>query len=219
MTKNPRRTGAAAAINPDSRSMHYLILVLVTLTGLAAVAVSWNGLIYVAEQQQLPSSLLWLTPVMVDIPLIALTLSRGALTKRGIPTAGILVGIFALTTYSSLANLAHTLAVVPAPKDFASGLNTVLGASANALAPWLILAMTEVAWLVLTQSKGAKKVLRTATETAVAETPTAPVLTPKTAHTQAVTTAAQGRLVPPVFTHPRPAAEPSRDAERESVSA
>lgn len=140
------RTGAAATINPDHIGMHRLILVGVIGTLLAAVLTSWNGLVFVARAQLLAEWLLWLTPVMIDVPLIVLTLARGALRKRGIRTRGLLAGIVALTVFSSSANGLHTIA-----EGGFDSIPAVIGTLTNALSPWLILAMTEVLWLVVTR--------------------------------------------------------------------
>lgn len=146
MSKTRHRTGAAATINPDHIGWHRLILVGVIGTLLAAVLTSWNGLVFVARAQLLGDWLLWLTPIMIDVPLIVLTMARGALRKRGIRARGLLVGIIALTVFSSTANGLHTIAE--------GGFDTIpaaVGTVTNALAPWLILAMTEVLWLVVTR--------------------------------------------------------------------
>jgi hypothetical protein len=145
-SKTRRRTGAATTINPDHVGIHRLIVVGVATSLLAAVLTSWNGLAFVAGWQLLPVGLLWLTPVMVDIPLIVLTLARGALRKRGIRARGLLLGIVALTVFSSGANALHTIATT----GFDS-IPAVVGTTTNALAPWLILAMTEALWLVVTR--------------------------------------------------------------------
>lgn len=144
--KTRHRTGAAEAMNPDSIRLHRFIVLGVLATLAAAVATSWNGLIFVADWQRLPAELRWLTPVMVDVPLVVLTFARGALRKRGIRTPGLAWGIVALTFYSSTANLLHTL-------DGADlhAASVWFGATTNALAPWLILSMTEVLWLVVTR--------------------------------------------------------------------
>ncbi|KQR90992.1 hypothetical protein ASF93_08735 [Microbacterium sp. Leaf347] len=141
------RTGSAETINPDHIVMHRLIVAGVLVTLIAAVMTSWNGLAFVASWQELPESLRWLTPLMIDVPLVVLTCARGALRKRGVRARGMLAGIIALTAYSSLANLAHTV-------DLAgfSSVSAVVGGVTNALAPWLILAMTEVLWLVVTRA-------------------------------------------------------------------
>ena len=153
MTKTlSRRTGAGAAINPDHVMMHRLIIFGVTVALAAAVLTSWNGLILVGQWQLLPSDLRWLTPVMVDVPLIVLTLARGALRKRGIAAKGLLWGIVALTVFSSTANALHVIAET----DGAS-IQVVIGALTDALSPWLILAMTEVLWLVVTKPIKARK--------------------------------------------------------------
>lgn len=144
------RVGVAATLNPDDVRMHRAIVVGVTVTLLAAVITSWNGLVYVAEWQLLPELWRWLTPVMVDVPLVVLTLARGALRKRGVRPWGLLAGIVFLTVFSSLANLAHTLDGRPLDE-----LSVWVGAVTNALAPWLILSMTEVLWLVITRPERA----------------------------------------------------------------
>lgn len=143
---NGHRTGAADTINPDHIGMHRVVVFGVIITLAAAVITSWTGLLWVAEQQLLPPQLWWVTPVMIDVPLIVLTLARGALKKRGIEKRSLMVGIIGLTLFSSFANLLHTIAE--------TGFGTipaVLGALTNALAPWLIVAMTEVLWLVVTK--------------------------------------------------------------------
>jgi len=132
--------------------MHRMIVAGVAVTLLAAVITSWNGLVWVGEQQQLPPALTWITPVMIDVPLVVLTLARGALSKRAVKATGIVAGIGVLTLFSSAANLLHTVAV-----GGLDSIPTVLGAATNALAPWLILAMTEVLWLVVTKQPGRAK--------------------------------------------------------------
>ena len=176
MKNSKKRTGATSVINPDALWMHYAILGGVTVTLLAAIAVSWNGLMWVGDQQNLPATLWWLTPVMVDVPLVVLTFARGALAKRGFRTPGILVGIFALTIYSSAANLAHSVSLTGLPTADPTAPGVVLGASTNALAPWLILSMTEVLWLVATKAKPAKP--PTATPVVKAVAPASSVVAP-----------------------------------------
>ncbi len=144
--KTRHRTGAAETINPDHIGMHRLIVVGVVITLGAAVATSWNGLMFVAGWQLLPEYMRWVTPVMIDVPLIVLTLARGALKKRGVRARGLFLGIVGLTLYSSAANFAHTVdgRAIADP-------GVVMGALTNALAPWLILSLTEVLWLVVTK--------------------------------------------------------------------
>lgn len=146
MARVKHRIGSAAAINPDHIRMHRVIVAGVVVTLGAAIATSWNGLVFVGHWQLLPPEAHWLTPVMVDVPLIVLTLARGALRKRGIRAPGMLVGIVAMTSISSAANAAHTVALAGW-----GTLPAVVGTLMNALAPWLILAMTDVLWLVITK--------------------------------------------------------------------
>jgi hypothetical protein len=144
--KVKHRTGAGAALNPDHVGMHRGIVAGVVVTLLAAVLTSWHGLALVAEWQGLPEPMRWVTPVMVDVPLVVLTAARGALAKRGIRTRGMLAGIVALTLFSSTANLVHSLDGADLTAVAVWG-----GAITNALAPWLILSMTEVLWMVVTR--------------------------------------------------------------------
>lgn len=181
--KTKHRTGAAATINPDHVGMHRLIVAGVVVTLLAAVVTSWTGLVWVGEQQQLPEPVRWITPVMVDVPLVVLTLARGALAKRGVKATGIVAGIGVLTLFSSSANLLHTVAVAGL-----DSIPTVLGALTNAIAPWLILAMTEVLWLVVTRQPR----------------PTKPRPTPRTAAKRPARPARTAAT-------PAPVAEPERD--------
>jgi hypothetical protein len=143
-----RRTGSADTINPDHINMHRLIVAGVIAALGAAVVTSWSGLTYIAGWQLLPPYLLWVTPVMIDVPLIVLTLARGALGKRGLRSPWLIVLIIGLTLYSSLANFSHS-----ATLGGLASLAAIIGAATNALAPWLILMMTEVLWLVTTRQK------------------------------------------------------------------
>lgn len=177
-TKTKHRTGAAETINPDHIRMHRLIVGGVTLTLLAAVLTSWNGLNYVGRLQLL-GWFAWLTPLMVDVPLIVLTLARGALRKRGIATPGFLRGIIALSAFSSVANFLHTTSEngvfdLLFARQWGEAIPLALGALTNALAPWIILGMTEVLWIVVTRPIK-PKVLRSTRRAAKApRTPRAP---------------------------------------------
>lgn len=65
MARVKHRIGSAAAINPDHIRMHRLIVAGVVVTLGAAIATSWNGLVFVGHWQLLPDGAHWLTPVMV----------------------------------------------------------------------------------------------------------------------------------------------------------
>lgn len=153
------RTGQAETINPDNIRMHRTVVAGTIVSLSAAVAVSWSGLTFIAGWQLLPPMLLWLTPVMIDVPLIVLTLSRGALTKRGVQARWILWFIIALTAFSSFANIAHTI-----DGQDATELSVRVGAATNGLAPWLILLLTEVLWLVITKQKPSAAFLKAQAE-------------------------------------------------------
>lgn len=155
------RTGAGSAVNPDHVGWHYAIVFGVLVTLGAAIAVSWAGLTWVGTKQGL-GPLRWLTPVMIDVPLVVLTLARGALRKRGIDKPAIFRGILALTIYSSAVNVLHSLSVADWSRVDVSStdaliasvpalIEIVVGAVTNGLAPWLILGLTEVLWVVVTK--------------------------------------------------------------------
>lgn len=157
-SRRAHRTGQSETINPDNIRMHRAIVAGVIVSLAAAVATSWSGLTFIAGWQLLPLELRWLTPVMIDVPLIVLTLSRGALAKRGVEARWILVFIVGLTAFSSFANIAHTIDGATAE------LSVYVGAATNGLAPWLILLLTEVLWLVITKQKPSAAFLKAQAE-------------------------------------------------------
>jgi hypothetical protein len=146
------RTGASARINADNIWLYRFIALGVIAGALAAFATSWAGLLYVAEWQALAPEWQWLTPVMIDIPIVVLTL--GALAKRSRgenPLWFLSFGIF-LTILSSAANFAHTVSV--------RGLNDYtdwIGATLNALAPAFVLLTTEVLGSLVTRPSVSRK--------------------------------------------------------------
>jgi len=145
-TRTHHRTGAGARLNADHIGLYRLIVGGVIVTLLAAVLTSWNGLVFVAGWQHLPEFMRWLTPVMIDVPLIVLTLVRLALKSRGERSGGLFWLALGLTAFSSMANFLHTSEL--------AGLESVgawVGSITNALAPFLILMMTEVLGMVVTR--------------------------------------------------------------------
>jgi hypothetical protein len=146
------RTGASARINADNIWLYRFIAVGVIAGALSAFATSWAGLLYVAEWQALSPEWTWLTPVMIDIPIVVLTL--GALAKRSRgenPFWFLSFGIF-LTFLSSAANFAHTVSV--------RGLTDYtdwIGALLNALAPAFVLLTTEVLGSLVTRPTVSRK--------------------------------------------------------------
>lgn len=146
------RTGASARINADNIWLYRFIAVGVIAGALAAFATSWAGLLYVAGWQALASEWQWLTPVMIDIPIVVLTLGALAKRSRGENHWWFLSFAVFLTLLSSAANFAHTVAV--------RGLNDYtdwIGASLNALAPAFVLLTTEVLGSLVTRPAVSRK--------------------------------------------------------------
>jgi hypothetical protein len=113
---------------------------------LAAFATSWAGLLYVAEWQALAPEWQWLTPVMIDIPIVVLSLGALAKRSRGENQWWFLAFAIFLTLLSAAANFAHTVSV--------RGLNDYtdwIGASLNGLAPAFVLLTTEVLGSLVTR--------------------------------------------------------------------
>lgn len=146
------RTGASARINADNIWLYRFISIGVIAGALSAFATSWAGLLYVAEWQALAPEWTWLTPVMIDIPIVVLSLGALAKRSRGENHWWFLAFAIFLTLLSSAANFAHTVAV--------RGLNDYtdwIGASLNALAPAFVLLTTEVLGSLVTRPSVSRK--------------------------------------------------------------
>lgn len=146
--KRSGRTGAAARKTADTLLNYNLVRVGVLVTLAAAIITSWNGLIFVAGWQGLEGDGRIVTPLMIDAPLVTLTVVRNILIARGHGSKAVLWLTFVLTAYSSFANFAHSVEV-----NGLDNLGDVVGAATNALAPWLILAMSEVLALIMAKPK------------------------------------------------------------------
>lgn len=149
------RTGAQARINADNIWLYRFIAVGVIAGALAAFATSWAGLLYVAQWQALPAEWQWLTPVMIDIPIVVLTLAALAKRSRGENHWWFLAFAVFLTALSGVANFAHT-ASVRGLGDYTAWIGALL----NTFAPAFVLLTTEVLGSLVTQpakKKTAKK--------------------------------------------------------------
>ena len=149
------RTGAGARINPDHINMQRLVVLGVLVAFAASVLTSWNGLVAVAAWQHLAPEWRWLTPLMIDVPIVILTLAGLILRARQESTVLVDIGAFGLTTISSAANFLHTVSL--------GGLGTFeawAGACINALAPFLVLMSTEVLGGLITRSRRADREAR-----------------------------------------------------------
>jgi len=147
-----RRTGASSRINADNIWLYRFIALGVIAGALSAFATSWTGLLYVAGWQALPAGWEWLTPVMIDIPIVVLSLGALAKRSRGENHWWFLAFAIFLTLLSSAANFAHTVSV--------RGLNDYtdwIGASLNGLAPAFVLLTTEVLGSLVTRPIAKKK--------------------------------------------------------------
>jgi hypothetical protein len=147
-TKRPSRarTGASTRINADNIWLYRFIALGVVAGALAAFATSWAGLLYVAGWQALPSEWQWLTPVMIDIPIVVLSLGALAKRSRGENQWWFLAFAIFLTLLSSAANFAHTVSV----RGLADYTNWI-GAILNGLAPAFVLLTTEVLGSLVTR--------------------------------------------------------------------
>ena len=146
------RTGASTRINADNIWLYRFIALGVVAGALAAFATSWAGLLYVAGWQVLPNEWQWLTPVMIDIPIVVLSLGALAKRSRGENQWWFLAFAIFLTLLSAAANFAHTVAV--------AGLNDYtnwIGALLNGLAPAFVLLTTEVLGSLVTRPAVTKK--------------------------------------------------------------
>ena len=151
------RTGAGARLNPDHINMQRLVVVGVVIGFLASILTSWNGLAAVAEWQGLAPAWRWLTPLMIDSPIVVLTLAGLILRKREQSTWLVTVGAYGLTAVSAIANFMHTVSIrgLDSADDWA-------GAFINALAPFLVLLSTEVLGSLITRPRGPSKAERVA---------------------------------------------------------
>lgn len=140
------RTGAQSRINADNIWLYRFISVGVIAGALAAFATSWAGLLYVAQWQALPAEWQWLTPVMIDIPIVVLTLAALAKRSRGENHWWFVSFAIFLTALSGVANFSHT-ADVRGLQDYTDWIGAIL----NTVAPAFVLLTTEVLGSLVTR--------------------------------------------------------------------
>jgi hypothetical protein len=126
-----------ARINPDTRPVVIATTGLVAFLGLVSFAVSFAGLVAVAEWAALPPALRWGVPVFVDGALLAYTLAIAVQRARGESTRFSWTALATFTLVSVAANAAHVLG----SRD-AGDWRTAAGACIASLAPLGILAAT-----------------------------------------------------------------------------
>jgi hypothetical protein len=142
------RTGAGARINADHIVLYRLIILGVVAAAAASIFTSWNGLVYVAEWQGIPTAWRGVTPVMIDVPIVVLTLGALAKRSRGESPKPFLALAIVLTALSSSANFMHTVAL-RGLADYTGWSGAIL----NAIAPALVLLTTEVLGALITKPK------------------------------------------------------------------
>ena len=131
MTETTNSTVSNGAwINPDSRPVLRLVVTVTTLLALVSFAVSFAGLVAVAQWAAIPSWLAWALPVFIDGAIIVYTLAMLVFRARGASTAFAWSALLAFTGVSVAANAAHVYAEGD-PSDW----RTWVGASLAGLAP------------------------------------------------------------------------------------
>lgn len=149
--KTRHRTGAGARINADSIILYRLVLAGVILTALAAFAVSWTGLLAVGGWF-LPTTIAWIVPVMIDLPIAVMTLGLLGRRSRGESVLLMSIAAYGLTAVSAAANLLHIAESMP--------LNTIRGGFSGflaALAPMLVLLTSEILGALITKPPRAER--------------------------------------------------------------
>lgn len=164
ISRPDRPAGRGAFINPDSRGVLILEILLVVTLGVVSFILSYNGLVAVALWAAVPPHLVWAVPVTVDGAILVYTLAALVFRARGESSVIAWTSLTVFTLLSVTANAAH--AWVEAPfLDF----RAVLGMIIAGLAP--------VAVLLTTHTLARLVVARPEARTAVAAVP-APVPTP-----------------------------------------
>ena len=128
---------SASRIDPDTRTVVVLTVSLVGALGAVSFAVSFAGLVAVAEWAELPHWLRWAVPVFVDGALLAYTLAILVQRARGESTRFSWAALGTFTLVSVGANAAHVLGT-----GDVTDWRTLVGAGLAALAPLGVLAAT-----------------------------------------------------------------------------
>lgn len=149
-----RKTGQGARINLDNIWIYRSVALIVVGCGLAAVAASWEGLMYVSSWLELPSYLRWILPVMIDLPIAGLALGALSLKSVGRPFTAALFTATAIvfTAMSGAANFLHVVSI--------RGLDDYTdwtGALGKGLAPAITLVMTEALGALIAKQKTVTK--------------------------------------------------------------
>lgn len=86
MSDHAEPSTSSAWINPDSRPVLRIVVTVTMLLALVSFAVSFAGLVAVAEWAALPGWLAWALPVFIDGAIIVYTLAMLVFRARGSST-------------------------------------------------------------------------------------------------------------------------------------
>ena len=128
---------SSARLNPDTRPVVLATAGLTAVLGLVSFAVSFSGLLAVAEWAALPPELRWAVPVFVDGALLAYTLAIVVQRARDESTWFSWLALASFTAVSVAANALHVLGA----RD-GGDWRSWAGAGIAALAPLGVLAAT-----------------------------------------------------------------------------
>ena len=137
----PRKGGASARINPDSRGTLWMALILVFMLMLSSFVVSFSGIWDVSQYTGLPAVIQWVPAVFIDAAILAYTISLFVFKARGESTWRTIAWLLAFAGISVAANISHTLDYLQQ-----TGVNdwrVWIGVAITASAPIAVLAASE----------------------------------------------------------------------------
>lgn len=152
MTRTPHKhaTGAGMRQGGDHPVFHVIAVTGTIIVALASFALSVFSQLAVAVWQQTPSYMHFLTPIMVDAPIVVFSTGVIIFKAREQPLPEWICRALALamTTVASANNFLHTVEV-----GGLADYTAWIGACLNALAPWLVYACVEVLGALLVRPK------------------------------------------------------------------
>lgn len=153
--------GAGGAwINPDSKLALRVVVIVTAMLALVSFAVSFAGLVAVAEWAAIPGWLAWALPAFVDGAIIVYTIAMLVFRSRGHSTVFAWTALLTFTAVSVAANAAHAYA-----EGNAGSWQTWVGAGLAGLAPaGVAVAIHTIAMLTVRPSETAATHVAPATE-------------------------------------------------------
>lgn len=149
-TKTRHATGSGMRQGGDHPVFHVIAVTGTIIVALASFALSVFSQLAVAVWQRTPETMRFLTPIMVDAPIVVF--STGVIIfkarEQPIPEWTCRALALAMTTIASANNFLHTVEV-----GGLADYTAWIGASLNALAPWLVYACVEVLGALLVRPK------------------------------------------------------------------